>query len=156
MIPIHFDANGGDTALSAGLDELFSAADEAIASGSTILVLSDRGIDAGNAPIPALLAVSGLHHHLVREKKRTKVGLVVETGEAREVHHFALLIGYGANAINPYLALDSLSRLQADGYIDADFDEQEAKNLYLKSLKKGVIKVMSKMGISTVQAYRGA
>ena len=156
VIPIHFDANGGDTALSAGLDELFSAADEAIASGSTILVLSDRGIDAGNAPIPALLAVSGLHHHLVREKKRTKVGLVVETGEAREVHHFALLIGYGANAINPYLALDSLSRLQADGYIDTDFDEQEAKNLYLKSLKKGVIKVMSKMGISTVQAYRGA
>ena len=118
--------------------------------------MSDRGIDETHAPIPALLAISGLHHHLVREKKRAKVGLVVETGEAREVHHFALLIGFGANAINPYLALDSLSRLKQDGYISSELSTQEAEDFYLKSVKKGVVKVMSKMGISTVQAYRGA
>jgi len=136
--------------------QLFSDADHAIESGSRILVLSDRGIDETWAPIPALLAISGLHHHLVREKKRAEVALVVETGEAREVHHFALLIGFGANAINPYLALDSLSRLKQEGYISADLSTQDAEDLYLKSVKKGVVKVMSKMGISTVQAYRGA
>ncbi len=111
---------------------------------------------AAHAPIPSLLAVAGLHNHLVREKTRTQVGLVLETGEPREVHHFALLVGYGAGAINPYLALDSLSRLKEEGFVPAALDATEAHKHYLKALKKGVVKVMSKMGISTVQTYRGA
>src|SRR5439155_12045399 len=122
---------------------------EAVAAGTRILMLSDRGVDAQHAPIPALLAVAGVHNHLVREKTRTQVGLVVETGEPREVHHFALLIGYGAGAVNPYLALDSLSRLKEDVYVDLALDEHESRKHYLKALKKGVVKVMSKMGIPT-------
>jgi glutamate synthase (ferredoxin) len=151
-----FDAHDGPHALAAALDALYARADAAIAAGSKILVLSDRGVDAAHAPIPALLAVAGLHNHLVRERKRTQVGLVVESGEPREVHHFALLVGYGASAVNPYLALDSLSRLQEDGYVPAALDAAEAHKHYLKAISKGVVKVMSKMGISTVQSYRGA
>ena len=156
VLSMLFDADAGDEGIERGMQRLFIDADRAIESGSKILVLSDRGVDEAHAPIPALLAISGLHHHLVREKKRAQVGLVVETGEAREVHHFALLIGFGANVINPYLALDSLSRLKQDGYISSELSTQEAEDFYLKSVKKGVVKVMSKMGISTVQAYRGA
>ncbi len=156
VIPMLFDASAGPEALSGAMSDLFAAADRAVAQGSKILVLSDRGVDADHAPIPALLAVAGLHNHLVREKKRTQVGIVLETGEPREVHHFALLIGYGASAINPYLALESLPALQAEGYVPATMGEAEATEHYLKALKKGVVKVMSKMGISTVHSYRGA
>jgi glutamate synthase (NADPH) large chain len=156
VIPMLFDAAEGDRGLAAALDALFASADQAIKNGSKILVISDRGVTAEQAAIPALLAVAGLHNHLVRGRKRTQVGLVLETGEAREVHHFALLIGYGAGAVNPYLALDAVSRLKEDGYLDAALDEHEAQKHYLKALKKGVVKVMSKMGISTVQSYRGA
>ncbi|MCC6236970.1 MAG: glutamate synthase large subunit [Dehalococcoidia bacterium] len=156
VIPMLFDPSTGPEGLAPAMSELFAAADRAVAEGSRILVLSDRGVDRDHAPIPALLAVAGLHNHLVREKKRTQVGLVLETGEPREVHHFALLVGYGASAVNPYLAIDSLPRLQADGYTPAAMTSAEAEEHYLKSLKKGVVKVMSKMGISTVQSYRGA
>ncbi|MDA0301163.1 MAG: glutamate synthase large subunit [Chloroflexi bacterium] len=151
-----FPAAEGAVGLEAAMERVFAAADAAITAGAKILVLSDRGVDATHAPIPALLAVAGLHNHLVRGRKRTQVGLVLETGEPREVHHFALLIGYGASAINPYLALESLSRLKADGYVPEALDEHEAHYHYLKALKKGVVKVMSKMGISTVHSYRGA
>tara|TARA_B100000029_G_scaffold492455_1_gene553771 strand:- start:1426 stop:5988 length:4563 start_codon:yes stop_codon:yes gene_type:complete len=155
-IPILFDATGGGDNLTAGMEKVFSAAEKAIESGASILVLSDRKTSRDFAPIPSLLAVAGLHHYLVREKKRTKVGIVIETAEAREVHHFALLLGYGANAVNPYLAIDSISRLHDEGYVSSEITEEDAKEHYLKAVKKGVVKVMSKMGISTVQAYRGA
>ncbi|MEZ4552367.1 MAG: glutamate synthase large subunit [Dehalococcoidia bacterium] len=151
-----FPVADGTAGLEQALEALFETADAAIDQGTRILVLSDRGVDAGHAAIPALLAVAGLHNHLVRQKTRTQVGLILETGEPREVHHFALLVGYGAGAVNPYLALDSLSRLQEDGSVDPALDAHEAHKHYLKALKKGVVKVMSKMGISTVQSYRGA
>ncbi|MDP2329003.1 MAG: glutamate synthase large subunit, partial [Dehalococcoidia bacterium] len=156
VLPMLFRPADGPKALERAMDALFEAADAALHDGARIIVISDRGVDREHAPIPSLLAVAGLHNHLVRVRKRTQVGLVVECGDAREVHHFALLIGYGAGAVNPYLALDGLSRLQQDGYVDAGLDEHEAHKHYLKALKKGVVKVMSKMGISTVQSYRGA
>ncbi|GMU41678.1 MAG: glutamate synthase [Chloroflexota bacterium] len=156
VLPMHFDPAGGQHALEAAMTELCRAADAAIDGGARIIVISDRGVDRTHAPIPSLLAVAGLHNHLVRERKRTQVGLVVESGEAREVHHFALLIGYGAGAVNPYLALDGIHRLHEDGFVDTSLDAHEAGYHYLKAVKKGVVKVMSKMGISTVQSYRGA
>ncbi|HEX6030636.1 MAG TPA: glutamate synthase large subunit, partial [Tepidiformaceae bacterium] len=142
--------------LARAVDELCVAADEAIGRGAKVLILSDRNVDAENAPIPSLLAVAGLHNHLVREKKRTQVGLIVETGDAREVHHFALLISYGAGAINPWLALDTIDQMRAEGFIEPSMSQEEAHKHYLKAVKKGVVKVMSKMGISTIQSYRGA
>ena len=154
VISTLFPAEWGDTGLGQAMDRLFTDADEALANGAKVLILSDRGVDAHHAPIPTLLAVAGLHHHLVRVKKRTQVGLLVETGEAREVHHFALLIGYGAGSINPYLALDTIHELAGEGVLAVD--AKTATKNYLKALQKGVIKVMSKMGISTIQSYRGA
>ena len=156
VLPMHFPAKEGPSAMGPALDALFEHADRAIAAGAKVLILSDRGVDAENAPIPSLLAVAGLHNHLVRERKRTQVGLIVETGDAREVHHFALLIGYGAGAINPYLALDTFEQLGDEGYLASDLSADEARAHYLKAIKKGVVKVMSKMGISTIHSYRGA
>jgi glutamate synthase (NADPH/NADH) large chain len=156
VISTLFEVGAGPKGLDEAMQALFRRVDKAVAGGSRILVLSDRGVDAQHAPIPALLAIAGVHNHLVREKKRTQVGVVIESGEPREVHHFALLIGYGASAVNPYLALDSLTRVQSDGYALAGLDEAGAREHYLKALKKGVVKVMSKMGISTVHSYRGA
>ena len=155
-LPMVMPADGGPAGMEPALEDLFRRADEAIADGARILVLSDRGIDEAHAPLPALLATAGLHHHLVRTRRRTKVGLVVETGEAREVHHFALLIGYGAGAVNPWLALDTIRAMVVDGSIEADLSCEETEANFLKALRKGVVKVMSKMGISTVQSYRGA
>ncbi len=136
------------------LDELCRDASRAIDEGVNILVLSDRGVDREFSPIPSLLAVAGLHHHLVREGKRTRAAIVVETGEAREVHHYCLLIGYGATAINPYLAFETLDDLIRENLIEVT--HSEAINHYIKAVKKGIVKVMSKMGISTLQSYRGA
>ncbi len=155
-LPMVMPVADGPAGMAPALDELFRRADDAIAEGATILILSDRDVDEEHAPMPALLATAGLHHHLVRNKRRTKVGLVVETGEAREVHHFALLIGYGAGAVNPWLALDTLREMVTEGSIEADLTCEEAEQNFLKALRKGVVKVMSKMGISTVQSYRGA
>jgi glutamate synthase (ferredoxin) len=145
----------GASGMERYLSALFKKASEAIAQGYEFIILSDRGISKDYAPIPALLAVAGLHHHLIREGTRTKVGLVLESGEPREVHHFALLIGYGAGAINPYLALETLDDLVDQGDLPGFTAEKAAKN-YIKAVSKGVMKVMSKMGISTIQSYCGA
>ncbi|MFQ5989354.1 MAG: glutamate synthase large subunit, partial [Candidatus Methylomirabilales bacterium] len=154
-LPILFTAHEGGPGLERAMDELCGQASHAIAGGANILILSDRGVDRWKAPIPALLAVSGLHHHLIREGTRTKVGLVLESGEPREVHHFAVLIGYGAGAINPYLAYETLDDMIWQGMLTNITVDHAVKN-YIKAAVKGVVKVMSKMGISTIQSYRGA
>ncbi len=149
-------ADGGH-GLRAALDQVCTEASRAIADGKRIIVLSDRNTSKDCAPIPSLLLTSAVHHHLIREKTRTQVGLVVETGDAREVHHMALLIGYGAGAINPYLAFESLEDLIAQGlYGLGGIDPHTAIKKYVKAAGKGVLKVMSKMGISTVASYTGA
>ena len=125
-------------------------------AGYDILILSDRGVDRDLAPIPSLLATAGVHHHLVREGTRTRCGLVVESGDAREVHHFALLIGYGAGAVNPYLAFETLDDMIRQRHADRRHASRQAVKHYIKALNKGVLKVMSKMGISTLQSYCGA
>ena len=154
-LPILFKVKEGQGGLERALEELFLRADAAIAGGAEFLILSDRDIDREQAPIPALLAVSALHHHLIRAGTRTKAGLVLESGEPREVHHFALLIGYGAGAINPYLAFDTLVDMVRQGQLSAADRAKAIKN-YIKAIDKGVAKVMSKMGISTAQSYCGA
>jgi glutamate synthase (NADPH/NADH) large chain len=145
----------GGAGLSQRLNEIKSEVSAAIAEGVRIIVLSDRDGDAENAPIPSLLLTSAVHHHLIKEKTRTKVGLVVETGEVREVHHVALLIGYGAAAVNPYLAMETAEDLVRQGVITAITPEKAVRNL-IKALGKGVLKVMSKMGVSTISSYTGA
>jgi len=147
-------ADGGDS-LRERLSEIRAEVSQAIADGARIIVLSDRDGDAEYAPIPSLLLTSAVHHHLIREKTRTKVGLVVEAGDVREVHHVALLIGYGAACVNPYLAMESAEDLVLQGVITGVTPEKAVKNL-IKSLGKGVLKVMSKMGISTIASYTGA
>ena len=137
------------------LDEICAEVSEAIAGGARIIVLSDRHSTAELAPIPSLLLTGAVHHHLVREKTRTQVGLLVEAGDVREVHHVALLIGYGAAAVNPYLAMESVEDLARDGYYVKVEPEKAVANL-VKALGKGVLKVMSKMGVSTVASYTGA
>jgi glutamate synthase domain-containing protein 2/glutamate synthase domain-containing protein 1/glutamate synthase domain-containing protein 3 len=138
------------------LDEIRAEASRAIAAGATILVLSDRGVDREHAAVPALLATAGVHHHLVREGTRTRCGLVVETGEAREVQHFALLTGYGAGAVNPFLAFATIDQMQAERMIAGDHPREKLHKNFIKAATKGLLKVMSKMGISTQQSYRGA
>ncbi|MCW8132828.1 MAG: glutamate synthase large subunit [Planctomycetota bacterium] len=146
----------GGANLEDALVRLCAMVDAAINKGVKVLILSDRDADKKNAPIPALLAVGCVHHHLVRMGLRTRVGLVVESGEPREIHHFALLLGYGAGAVNPYLAFETLDDLIRDGILSKDIDHKKAVANYIKAVKKGVVKVMSKMGISTIQSYRGA
>jgi len=141
-------------ALEASLGDLFLQADQAIENGVNLLIISDRGINSGQAAIPCLLASSGLHHHLIRKGTRTKVSIIVESGEPREVQHFALLLGYGADLINPYLALETVRHLIHTGDLQADPDSACQK--FLKANLNGVIKTMSKMGISTIASYRGA
>ena len=147
-------ADGGDS-LRERLNEIKAEVSQAINDGARIIVLSDRDGDSESAPIPSLLLTSAVHHHLIREKTRTKVGLVVEAGDVREVHHVALLIGYGAACVNPYLAMESAEDLVLQGVITGITPEKAVKNL-IKSLGKGVLKVMSKMGISTIASYTGA
>ena len=154
-LPILFDRIDGEDGLEKALDNLFAAADQAIEEGHNILILSDRELDEEHVPIPALLAVSGLHHHLIRQGTRTKVGIALESGESREVHHFCLLIGYGVQAVNPYMAFESLADMIQEGQL-TDIAYYDAVKGYIKSATKGVIKVMAKMGISTIKSYRGA
>ncbi len=151
-----FKKEDGPKGLELALEELFKKADEAIASGSSILILSDRQVNAKNVPIPAALAIGGLHHHLIRQGTRTKVSLVAETGEARELHHFAVLIGYGANAVNPYLAFESIEALINEGKFETELTIKDAEKNFLKACHKGLYKIISKMGISTIQSYCGA
>src|SRR6478736_5867468 len=150
-----YDVHGGEDALRARLHEIFAEVSAAISDGARFVVLSDRDSDRDLAPIPSLLLTSAVHHHLIREKTRTQVGLVVEAGDVREVHHVALLVGYGAAAINPYLAMETVEDMVRHGAITAVTEEKAVANL-IKALGKGVLKVMSKMGISTVASYRGA
>lgn len=140
--------------LKQALDEMFEKAEKAMENGAVLLVLSDRGVDEQHIAIPTLLATSALHQHLVRKGTRTNVSIIVECGEAREVHHFAALIGYGADAVNPYLALETIRNATENGVLSLSY--REAVNKYKKVVTDGVVKVMSKMGISTVQSYRGA
>ncbi|MFG3380370.1 glutamate synthase large subunit [Streptomyces sp. NPDC047999] len=151
-----YRVSGGGDALAARLEEICAEADAAIANGARLIVLSDRHSDAEHAPIPSLLLTSAVHHHLIGTKQRTQVGLLVEAGDVREVHHVALLIGYGAAAVNPYLAMESVEDLvRAGTFIEGTEPEKAIRNL-IHALGKGVLKVMSKMGISTVASYRGA
>ena len=154
-LPILFKAGDGEAALVKALDDLCICASNAVESGANILILSDRGVDHELASIPALLAVAGLHHHLIREGTRTRVGLVLESGEPREVHHFSLLISYGAGAINPYVAFETLDDMIRQGLLTNIKHKDACKN-FVKAAVKGVVKVTSKMGISTIQSYRGA
>ncbi|MFL5409699.1 MAG: glutamate synthase large subunit, partial [Myxococcales bacterium] len=153
-LPTLFNPQGDGTSLRSALEDLRWKASECIAEGFNLIVLSDRGNDADSAPIPALLAVAAVHHHLIREGTRTRCSLIVESGEPREVHHFALLIGYGASAVNPYLAIETVRDQVEQGLIPGPPDEAEKR--YLKAVVKGVVKVISKMGISTIQSYHGA
>ena len=155
-LPALFHVDEGDGALEKGLAELCRRASQAVEDGYNILILSDWGVDARHAPIPSLLFTSAVHHHLIREGSRTKVGLIVESGEPREVAHFALLIGYGAGAINPYLAFETVGDMVSRSILPPDVDAETADMNYVKAVHKGVVKVMSKMGISAVQGYRGA
>ena len=150
-----FPIAGGGKSLIVKIEEIRAEVSAAIEGGARIIVLSDRDGDAENAPIPSLLLTSAVHHHLIREKTRTKVGLVVESGEVREVHHVALLIGFGAAAVNPYLAMESAEDLVRQGVVTGITPEKAVRNL-IKSLGKGVLKVMSKMGVSTIASYTGA
>jgi glutamate synthase (ferredoxin) len=154
-LPILFKANSGEAGLARAMEDLFGRATSAVEAGANILILSDRGVDQEMAPIPALLAVAGLHHHLIREGTRTRVGLVLESGEPREVHHFSLLIGYGAGAINPYLAFETVNDMIREGLL-VNVTPEDACHNFVKAAVKGVVKVISKMGISTIQSYRGA
>ncbi|MGK7924359.1 MAG: glutamate synthase large subunit, partial [Spirulina sp.] len=154
-LPTLFDPATGVTGLEGAIEEICAKADTAIASGANILILSDRGMDANNAPIPALLAVAGLHHHLIRNGSRTRADIVLESGEPREVHHFAVLIGYGCGAIYPYLAFETLDGMIRDGSLTNVESEKACQN-YIKAVTKGTIKIGSKIGISTIQSYRGA
>jgi len=153
-LPMLFKASAGGQGLEVALDELFAAADRAVADGAAILILSDRGMNRELAAIPALLATAGLHHHLIRSGTRTKVGIAVESGEPREVHHHAALLSYGANAINPYLTFESLASLIDRGDIAVSYED--AVYRYIAGVTKGILKVLSKMGISTIQSYIGA
>jgi len=150
-----FPAQGAGAALRERIEEIRAEVSEAIRNGARIVVLSDRDGDSEEAPIPSLLLTAAVHHHLIREKTRTRVSLVIESGEVREVHHVALLIGFGASAVNPYLAMESAEDLVRRGVITGITPEKAVANL-IKSLGKGVLKVMSKMGISTIASYHGA
>ncbi|MGZ6142419.1 MAG: glutamate synthase central domain-containing protein, partial [Myxococcales bacterium] len=153
-LPILFNPREDGAGLRKALEDLRWTVSECIAEGYNTIILSDRGHDAERAPIPALLACSAVQHHLIREGTRTRCSLVLETGEPREVHHFALLIGYGASAINPYLAFETVHDMVAHGLIEGPAAAAEKK--YLKAVAKGIVKVISKMGISTIQSYHGA
>jgi glutamate synthase (NADPH/NADH) large chain len=150
-----FSVSAGEKGLGEALDRLCERAESAVRGGSAVLVLSDRGVSLEQAPIPSLLATAAVHHHLVREGIRTRTTLVVETAEAREVHHFALLVGYGATAVNPYLAFETLEEMAGSGLLGGVSPEEAAKN-YIKAIGKGLLKVISKMGISTLFSYCGA
>ena len=151
-----FPVSKGEKGMEQALDALCQSASKAIEEGATILVLSDKGVDANNAALPSLLAIAGVHHHLLRERTRTRVGLVVETGEAREMMHFALLIGYGAGAIYPYLAYETVAEIADEAVYITKMDSETAISNFIKATRKGLFKIIAKMGISTIQSYRGA
>jgi glutamate synthase domain-containing protein 2/glutamate synthase domain-containing protein 1/glutamate synthase domain-containing protein 3 len=154
VLPILFDVSEGEQGLEKAVEELCKKAEAKVDEGYTLVILSDRGVDETKAPIPALLATAAVHHHLIKSQKRQLTGLIVETGEARDVMHFATLIGFGASAVNPYLAFEIIAEQKEKGKLasrlEANFEH------YITAIKKGLLKVMSKMGISTIRSYRGA
>jgi glutamate synthase (NADPH/NADH) large chain len=152
----YFRADGKPGSLQKGLDRLCRYAVDAADDGFEVLILTDRAIDSDHAPIPSLLACAAVHHHLIRKGKRGKVGLIVEAGDVWEVHHFACLIGFGATAINPYLALSTIRDMKLSGMLTSDLDADHLKKNYIKAVNDGLLKVFSKMGISTLQSYQGA
>jgi glutamate synthase domain-containing protein 2/glutamate synthase domain-containing protein 1/glutamate synthase domain-containing protein 3 len=154
MLPIHFAPTPGG--LEQSLRELSAAAEAKVDAGCSLLILSDRGVDAQRVPIPSLLAVSSVHQHLVRAAKRHLTGIVIETGEAREVMHFACLMGFGASAINPYLAFEIIADMQEKGNLQNGITLESAIENYITAVKKGLLKIMSKMGVSTIRSYKGA
>ena len=153
-IDITYDINGSHN-LSDMLDSICEQSTQAIDDGHSLVILSDRKINASRNAVSALLASSAVHRHLVANHKRTQVGILVETGEAREVHHFCLLIGFGADAVNPYLAFEALWQSRRDKLINLE-DDYAVVNSYRKAIAKGMLKVMAKMGISTLASYKGA
>jgi glutamate synthase (NADPH/NADH) large chain len=155
-LPMFFRVNGGGKELERALVGLCRRASLAIKSAYTVLILSDRGIEKEYAPIPSLLALTAVHNHLIREKTRTQVAIIVESGEPREVMHFALLLGYGASAVNPYLAIETIEDLHRRGWLPEGMALATAIQNYEKAINKGLLKVLSKMGISTLQSYQGA
>ena len=155
-LPTLFRAEDGEEGLRHSLEDLSARAAHAVASGYTLLILSDRGVDATYAPIPSLLAMAAVHNRLVREETRTQVALIIESGEPREVMHFALLIGYGASAVNPYLAFETLHDLKRLGLLPHSMTGKQAEKNFIKAVNKALLKTFSKMGISTLQSYRGA
>jgi len=155
-LPALFRAEDGEAGLKHSLDDLGARASLAVNSGYSLLIISDRGVDGTYAPIPSLLAMAAVHNRLVREKTRTQVALIIESGEPREVMHFALLIGYGASAINPYLAFETLHDLKRLGLLPHNVTANQAEKNFIKAINKGLLKTFSKMGISTLQSYRGA
>ena len=146
----------GPEGMERRLEEICQEASDRVREGMTILILSDRNLGAERAPVPSLLATAAVHHHLVRQGTRLRCGLVVETGEAREVHHIACLIGYGAAAVNPYIMFESISMLQREGLLPEDMSQAEAGDALIKAIGKGLLKILSKMGISTIRSYTGA
>ncbi len=150
-----YPVRAGGEGLAARLEEIFAECDQALADGASFVVLSDRDSDIDRAPIPSLLLTSAVHHHLVRQHTRTQLALIIEAGDVRETHHVALLIGYGAAAVNPYLAMETVEELASQGFLGNLTPAKAQRNL-IKALGKGVLKVMSKMGISTIASYRGA
>jgi glutamate synthase domain-containing protein 2/glutamate synthase domain-containing protein 1/glutamate synthase domain-containing protein 3 len=155
-LPALFRAEDGENGLKHALDDLSARASLAVNSGYTLLIISDRGVDATYAPIPSLLAMAAVHNRLVKEQKRTQVALIIESGEPREVMHFALLIGYGASAINPYLAIETIHDLKRRRLLPEKVTAEYAEKNFIKAINKGLLKTFSKMGISTLQSYRGA
>lgn len=153
-LPMHFDASGGGKALKEAVEKLCSDAENAVDEGKNYIILSDRGIDREKAPVPSLMAVSAVHHYLISKRKRMQIDIVVESAEPREVMHFALLFGYGASIINPYLSFAVIDRLVKDKAIQLDY--QKAEENYINSINKGILKIMSKMGISTLRSYRSS
>jgi glutamate synthase (NADPH/NADH) large chain len=154
VIPIHFDASKGAKGLEEGLEEICRSAEEAVDQNNNYIILTDRGIEEDKAPIPSLLAVSAVHHHLISRRKRMQIDIVVESAEPREVMHFALLFGYGASIINPYMSFAIIEQLVNQKVIQQDFDK--AQENYIQAINKGLLKILSKMGISTLRSYRAA
>jgi glutamate synthase (NADPH/NADH) large chain/glutamate synthase (ferredoxin) len=155
-LPLLFRVAEGPDGLGVALEDLCQEASKAIQDGEKFLILSDRGVNKQWAPIPSLLGIAAVHHHLVRQETRTEVGLILETGEPRDVHQFACLIGYGAGAVNPYLVFETLVDMERDGYLPEGLDASTAEGKFIKAVNKGLLKIFSKMGISTVQSYCGA
>jgi len=155
-LPALFRSEDGEKGLRHALEDLSNRASHAVDSGYSVLIISDRGVDSTYAPIPSLLAMAAVHNRLVREQKRTQVALIIESGEPREVMHFALLIGYGASAINPYLAIETIHDLKRRNLVPEKISAEYAEKNFIKAINKGLLKTFSKMGISTLQSYRGA